>query len=158
MDIDEFLEKAQKAGLQLPAVHAGPTSGRAPESIDALFHIPLLALAIMVISRRSPFRTVLLGRQVGMLLVEHFAALRKTSDCLETSLTLRKRCADALAFLEAFRLVDVSHDSQRIVTLTKIGKNHIERQSRNTSDLGLLVRQLNNSQGRVSARVGADER
>jgi hypothetical protein len=104
-----------------------------------------------------PFRTVFLGRSVSMLLVEHFTALRNASHGLETSVTLRRRCADALAFLEAAGLVTVSQDNQRIVTLTQAGKNHIDHAARDNTDLGLLVRRLRISQERVMARIG-DER
>jgi len=122
--------------------------------MDALFHLPLLALASMVIARRTPFRTALLGRNVTILLLEHFAALRHSPHGLETSLTLRRRCADALAFLEAAGLAMISQDRQRLVTLTPAGKNQLDRTARDATDLGLLVRQLRMNQERVMARTG----
>jgi hypothetical protein len=76
---------------------------------------------------------------------------------LETSLTLRRRCADALALLEAAGLVLVSPDRLRAVTLSDDGKAHLDRAARNSTDLGLLVRQLKVTQDRVIARIG-DER
>lgn len=158
MNVDDFLESVSAAGLQLSPADAGAPPGRAPETMDALFHLPLLALAVMVMARRTPFRTVVLGRSVAMLLVEHFPALRRSPHGLETSLTLRRRCADALAFLEAVELATVSQDRQRIVTLTQAGKNHLDRGGRDTTDLGLLIRQLRITQERVRARVGNDER
>src|SRR5258706_15348375 len=124
----------------------------------ALFHFPLLALAVMIIARRTPFRTVVLGRNVALLLVEHFVALRRSPHGLETSLTLRRRCADALAFLEASGLATLSQDNQRIVTLTQAGKIHLDRSGRDATDLGLLIRQLRITQERVKARTGNDER
>jgi hypothetical protein len=158
MDIDAFLERVSAIGLRLPSATPGQAPGWAPETVDALFHLPLLALTMMIIARRSPFRTVALGRNVAMLLVEHFAALRRAPHGLETSLTLRRRCADALAFLEAAGLVDVSRDSQRVVTLTTAGKKQIDRGRRDSSDLGLLIRQLRITQDRVRARIGNDDR
>ena len=48
--------------MQLPA---GDTYARsatdAPETVDALFHLPLLAMAIMTIARREKFQTMNLG-------------------------------------------------------------------------------------------------
>lgn len=157
MDVDAFLESVSSTDIRLPAPDADITPGRAPETMDALFHLPLLALAAMIIARRTPFRTALLGRNVAMLLVEHFAALRHSPHGLETSLTLRRRCADALAFLEASGLAVISQDPQRIVTLTQAGKNHIDRAAHDATDLGLLLRQLRINQERVRARIG-DER
>jgi hypothetical protein len=149
MDVDAFLESISTSGLRLTAAGTDALRARAPETMDALFHLPLLALAMMVIARRTPFRTVALGRNVAMLLVEHFSALRRT---------LRRRCADALAFLEAAKLVAVSPDSRRDVTLTPEGKRHLDRAAREANDLGLLVRELARNQERVKARIGANER
>lgn len=158
MDVDAFLETVSKAGLRLAPANTAALRARAPETMDALFHLPLLALALMVIARRTPFRTVALGRNVAMLLVEHFSALRRSPHGLETSLTLRRRCADALAFLEAAKLAAVSPDPQREVTLTAEGKRHFDRAAREANDLGLLIRELLRNQERVKVRVGGDER
>lgn len=134
MDVDTFLESVSATGIRLPVPAEDITPGRAPENMDALFHLPLLALAVMVIARRTPFRTVVLGHKVAILLPEHFAALRHSPHSLETSLTLRRRCADALAFLEAAGLAIVSKDDVRTVTLTQAGKTHIDRAARDTTD------------------------
>jgi hypothetical protein len=108
----------------------------------------------MVMARQSPFRTLVMGRHVAMLLVEHFTALRNSSHGLETSLTLRRRCADALAFLEAAGLVAVSDDRIRLVSLTNSGKSQLAAATRDATDLGLLVRKLRISQDRTVARMG----
>jgi hypothetical protein len=158
MNVDEFLESLSATGLRLP-VPARAALGRAPETIDALFHLPLLALAVMVVARSTPFPTSALGRNVALLLVENFRDLHSSQLGLATSLTLMHRSADALAFLEAAGLAAVSQDRRRIVTLTPAGKSHLDRASRNDkTDLGLLIRQLRTNQERVKARIGGDGR
>lgn len=142
MDVDAFVNSVSSTDIRLSTPGADTASRRAPETIDALFHLPLLALATMILARRTPFRTAVLGSKVAMLLVEHFAALRRSPHGMETSLTLRRRCADALAFLEAAGLVTISDDRQRTVSLTLVGKTHIDHALHDTTDLGLLVRQL----------------
>lgn len=154
MDIDTFLESFAERDLKLSVSVAEELPGRTPETMDALFHLPLLALAAMIIARRAPFPTFSLGRKVAMLLVEHFAALRGANQVLETSVTLRRRCADALAFLEAAHLVSISGDHRRNVSLTEAGKKHVDAAGRDASDLGSLVRQLRTSQERLKARIG----
>jgi len=156
MNVDAFLEQISERNLSLPAARES-TNRRAPERIDALFHLPLLALAIMVIARRKPFMTTVLGSNVALLLTEHFTALKHTPHALETSLTLRRRCADALAFLEAAGLVAITADRLRTVTLSGEGKINLDRATRDATDLGLLVRQLKTTQDRVLSRIG-DER
>jgi hypothetical protein len=44
------------------------------------------------------------------------------------------------------------------VTLTQAGKTHFDRGSRDSSDLGLLIRQLRIAQDRLRARAGDNER
>jgi hypothetical protein len=157
VNVDEFLESVATTDMTLSSTAANDVRGRSPEAMDALFHLPLLALATMVIARRTPFRTIALGRNVTMLLAEHFTALRHSPHGLETSFTLRRRCADALAFLEAADLATISKDAQRVVALSEKGKSHLDRAARDQTDLGLLVRQLKTNQERNLARIG-DER
>jgi hypothetical protein len=85
VNVDDFLESVAATDLRLSTVNAVALPGRAPEIMDALFYMPLLALTMMVIARRTPFRTVALGRSVVMLLVEHFVALRQSPHGLETN-------------------------------------------------------------------------
>jgi hypothetical protein len=154
MNVDAFLESVSDPDLRLRPADAAALRARAPETIDALFHLPLLALAIMVIARRTAFQTVALGRNVAMLLVEHFTALRRSPHGLQTSLTLRRRCADALALLEAAGLVTVSSDVKREVALSQSGKQHLDHMSREGTELGLFVRQFRANQERVRVRSG----
>jgi hypothetical protein len=154
MNIDEFLEQVSSTDIRLSTGKAEAPTPCAPETMDALFHIPLLAIAIMVIARKESFRTAVLGTRVAMLLVEQFAALRRMPHGLGTSLTLRRRCAEALAFLESAGMVSISQTGERNVSLAQTGKEHVDRGSRDNGDLGLLVRQLRINQERVRARVG----
>jgi len=158
MNIDEFLLNIHDSDVHLSAAKDAVPVRTAPETMDALFYMPLLALSIMVIARKTPFRTMTLGRSVAALLIEHFPALRSSPPCLENSITLRRRCADALAFLEAAQLVVVSEDHERTIVLSEIGKKHFDTRTREASDLGLLARQLRITQERVKARFGADGR
>ncbi len=157
MDVNSFLEGIAGAELKFSFSASEISIGRPPEKMDALFHLPLLALATMVIARNKSFPTSSLGRVVAQLLIEHLNALHQAPHGLETSITLRRRCADALAFLEAAGLTDISPDRQRLVTLSRNGKTHLDRAAQHETDLGLLVRQLRISQHRVIARYG-DER
>jgi hypothetical protein len=154
MDVDRFLERIADRRIGLPATQG--FQRRPPETVDALFHLPLLVVAVMVIARQAPFETALLGRKVAALLVEHFTALQRSPHALETSLTLRRRCADVLAFLEAVGLVTISQDRRRTVSLSPAGKSHVDRAARDATDIGLLVRQLRIKEDRAKARVGGE--
>lgn len=154
MNVDSFLESVSERDLKLRPQDAAALRARAPETVDALFHLPLLALAVMVIARRTPFQTFAMGRSVALLLTEHFSALRRSPYGLQTSLTLRRRCADALAFLEAAGLVTVSADKRRDVALSQAGRQHFDKMIRDRTELGLFVRQLRVSHERAKSRIG----
>lgn len=158
MDVESFLKKLSAADLRLSTTEDRLPSRSSPETIDALFHLPLIALVVMVIATQANISTASFGRKVAVLLVEHFSALGRSPHGLETSLTLRRRCADALAYLEAAKLVTVSNDPTRDITLTQVGKNRLEVASRDAGDLGFLIRQLRINQRRAMARSGRDER
>ena len=158
IDIDTFRERVSGTTLRLPAIDPAEMRTRAPETVDALFHLPLLALAIMTIARSKPLRTVNLGGSVAALFVEHFYALRQRAHALEASLTLRRRCVNALVFLETVGLVTVSRDRKRTIELTAAGKGQLDKARTTETDLGLLIRGLRASHSRAVARRGIDER
>ena len=158
MDIEAFRASVAGTVLGLRPVDPAEVRTRVPETVDALFHLPLLALAILTVARSNPFRTVNLGRNVATLLVERFYALRRSAHALEDSLTLRRRCVNALVLLEIVGLVAVSRDRKRIVTLTPAGKRQIDKARAASTDLGLLIRSLSVSYSKATARRDADER
>jgi hypothetical protein len=152
-DLELFIVRAGNQRLQAP-LGVDPTSAAAPETVDALFHLPLLALAIMTIARRESFQTINLGRRVAALLVEHFDALHNSSHSIDSSLTLRRRCVSALVFLEMMGLATVSRDRWRFIELTPNGKRCLDDARQQATDLGLLVRGLRISQDKSAARLG----
>jgi hypothetical protein len=154
-DLELFAERAGELRLRLPGgeAYAEAATG-VPETVDALFHLPLLALAIMSIARRETFETANLGRRVAAVLVEHFRALRNSAHSMETSLTLRRRCVSALVLLEMVGLVTVSRDRLRFIELTPKGKKSLDDARQQADDLGLLVRGLRIAQDKSAARIG----
>jgi hypothetical protein len=154
-DLEIFLERVGNLRLRLPGgeSYADAATG-APADADALFHLPLLALAIMTVARRETFQTVNLGRRVAALLVEHFGALRNSAQALDTSLTLRRRCVSALVLLEIVGLVKVSLDRHRYIELTATGTKCLDDARQRATDLGMLVRGLRIAQDKSAARIG----
>lgn len=157
IDLDAFRDRVAGAGVGLPAVEPADMRSRVPETVDALFHLPLLSLAILTIARAKPLRTVSLGGTVAALLVEHFYALKERAHALEASLTLRRRCVNALVLLETVGLVTVSRDRRRVIELTADAKLRLDKARRAEGNLGVLIRGLRESHSRAAARRGSDE-
>jgi hypothetical protein len=151
--LDTFAQLIEGKDLRLRVHPDTFPETRRPAKTDALFHLPLLALCILVITKLEELTTEQTGRRVAHLLIEHFRSLRNLQT-LDWSMTLRRRCAEALTFLEAARLIDVHDAEVRRVTLTAGGKQALARGLRDESDVGQLARGLVRAQSRVTSRLG----
>ena len=67
-DERRLISRERLGDLKLRPQDAAALPPRAPETVDALFHLPLLALAVMVIARAPRFQTFAMGRSVALLL------------------------------------------------------------------------------------------
>jgi hypothetical protein len=153
-DIDGFARLIDGKGLRLGVQSDDVAEPRRPSRTDALFHLPLLAASILVIAKLDALTTEHVGRRVAHLLIEYFHSLRDVGT-LEWSITLRRRCAEALTFLEAAKLVEVEGIDVRIIGLTSAGKEVLLGGLREESDVGQLARGLMRAQSRSLARTGA---
>lgn len=151
MNIDDFAKQLAHSDVRI-SISSQIDSKRIPATDDALFHLPLLSLAILVLASRKDFTTAVVGNWVTRLLAEQFVALRRTSGALHSSLTLRRRSADALAYLEAVGLVVISNDHIRSIGLTELGKRKLRGVAGASNDGGLLYRQLVTNRQRVESR------
>jgi hypothetical protein len=152
--LDHFARAISGSEMRLNVSVEALREPRRPAKTDALFHLPLLALCTLLISKMGALTTEQLGRRIAHLLIEHFHGLRNV-ETLEWSMTLRRRCAEALAFLEAARLVEVGEDACRFIVLTTEGKAVISRALRHEDDVGLLARGLLRAQSKARLRAGA---
>lgn len=153
-EVEEFARRIQDKGFRLDVDADTLPELRRPADTDALFHLPLLALAILVISKSEVLTSDRTGLRVAHLLIEYFQSLRDIRT-LEWSITLRRRCAEALTFLEAATLVQVQGHDLRAVDLTARGRELLTRGLRDETDLGQLLRGLMRAQARASLRRGS---
>lgn len=152
-DLDAFARLIDGKGLLLRVQEGSVAATRRPAKADALFHLPLLALSILVIAKVDVLTTEQVGRRVAQLLIEHFKDLHDVTT-LEWSITLRRRCAEALTFLETAKLIEVTGLDVRLIEPSPLGKETLARGLRNESDVGLLARGLVRAQSRAAMRVG----
>jgi hypothetical protein len=155
-DIDDFIADVRGRDLRLRFSEERSPVPRPPERIDAIFQIPLLCLATLVVVYDRSSTVGALGRRVAELLAEHFVGLREHSEPLTWSIVLRRRTVEALVFLEASALVDVARDSGHTVTIAKKAKVQLSRTRRTDSgDAAQLVRGLFVSAARAVGRRGS---
>lgn len=152
---ESFVSKAAAAHVHLKLDNAEDLSTRRP---DALFHLPLLSLTILTISaaRRAGVSTSEIGTWTALTIQRAFSGLNVSPQRLRFSVVLRKRCADALVFLEGAGLSEVSGGNSRIIRASKAGKELLRKAAADPeSDAGVLVRGLARSY--VAARKAGRE-
>lgn len=148
--LDEFAAEARKAGVHL-TVNAEHLDRVARLGTDGLFHIPLLALCMLIVARekKGAFATADLAAWVGATLGQHFSGIHAARRKLEWSLPHRRRCADALVFLENVQLVVVQEAPYRCVRCTAAGLEFIRKVLQSSDEIGVFCRGLIRSYRRV---------
>lgn len=123
MNFDTFFSTHSNDALREPV-----TDGRRAElGNDALFQLPLIALAILVLAKdkRKP-KVSELGQFIGETLEGSMPGFKGSSQQLGWSATLRIRTVTALNFLEYVGLVFVENDRGRI-NISDLGKKVVIR-------------------------------
>jgi hypothetical protein len=125
MRINEFFSEvaARQIEVQFDYADAAPAQRL---SNEALFHLPLIAITILMLSKGhvKPFVDEI-GQLVGDCYERAFTGFRWSAQHLGWSGSLRVRTVQALAFLEQAQLVDVDQ-IQRKVSATGLGRNVLE--------------------------------
>ncbi len=151
--LEQLIEAAMAANVRLQ-VNADGLDRVAGLSADTLFHTPLIALAILVVThaRHGELRTSELATWTLAVLAERFDPDGGTRSRLKWSVSLRARCADGLAILETVGLVDVVEGSLRRVSTSATGRALLSDLRVQITDVGALVRSLAKAHERVRLR------
>ena len=142
-DPHDFAVAADAAGLRLRADRAAMAKLRNTPT-DTQFYVPLLALAILVVARRKSdgLHTSELTTWTCATLARNFTDAEAAKQRFRWSFEIRRRCADALVFLENVGLVTIREDSSRLVKLTVPGLDFLRKCSDAETDVGRLTRAL----------------
>lgn len=117
-------------------------AAKTPDEI--LFQVPILALTLLVLARakKGELLTSEMTTWTCATLARHFRDARDGRRRVDWSFALRRRCADALVFLENRGLVTVLEAPQRRVKASASGLDFLRKALKATSELGVLVRAL----------------
>lgn len=141
--LDQFINSAEKENLR---IGVDSKSLRTMNHVrdESFFQHPLLSLCTIVIakSRREELKTADIPTWVGATLTRYFDGSAFIRRQLEWSLDYRRRCADAVVFLENLDLIAVSTDSDHRIRCTDRGHRFIREALRQTDETGVLVRGL----------------
>lgn len=141
MNYEEFFKEALETNLSLDFDNLGVSTSH-KLSNEALFHLPLIAMTILMLSksRRKPY-CAQIGQLVGECYERTFSGFKGSSQHLGWSANLRMRTVKALSFLEVSGLVEVDKRNARIIATDK-GKNVIEKTLSSDSDLSYTLKVL----------------
>lgn len=150
MNYESFFSEVKERGIELS--FDNPNQGATHRlSNEALFHLPLLAITILMLAkdRRKP-RIDELGQLVGECFERTFAGFKGSSQHLGWSANLRVRTVRALTFLETAHLVEIDKTKGRIGT-SDLGKTVIAAAlSNEESALSYILRVIERSYRNVS--------
>lgn len=125
MKINEFFNEVATRQLEVQFDYA---SGAPVQRLsnEAMFHLPLIAITILMLSkgRVRPFVDEI-GQLVGDCYERAFTGFRGSAQHLGWSASLRVRTVQALAFLEQAQLVEVDQ-IQKKVSVTDLGRDVLE--------------------------------
>lgn len=134
MNISEFFEQARRQGVEVSFDRLEPVRPM-KLSNEAMFHLPLIAITVLTISRSRMKPSVSeLGQVIGDCFEQTFSGFRGSAQNIGWSAALRVRTVQALSFLEVSGLVTVD-ESSRTISATDLGKRALIKAFAGGTDL-----------------------
>ncbi len=155
MSLEQFFVEAEQLNLRVELQDTGVPFVAHALSNEALFQLPLLAMAILTLAKaKSKPHLPEIGQLVGECLERTVAGFKGSSQDIGWSANLRIRTIKALTFLEATGLVYVDQQSREIVA-TNLGRAVYQYAIEEESPLALSLRVIETSYQniRTEARI-----
>jgi hypothetical protein len=141
MNLDEFFESVEARDVAVPV---GKDTQLRPYHLsnEALFHIPLIAMVLLVLAkdRRKP-AVAELGQVVGECLSATIAGFKGDALELGWSANLRVRTVRALAFLEVAGLVQIDNRKAKL-QITELGDKVVSKAAKGDDQLAVKLAQV----------------
>lgn len=152
MNLTEFFDEAERMKLR---VSVSDTRDPMPHSLsnEALFQIPLLAMAVLAISKsRSKPELPEIGQLVGECLKRTVVGFKGTSQDIGWSANLRIRTIKALTFLEATGLAEIDSRTREI-SVTALGRQVYEHAIEGETYLSVSLQTIERSYQNIRAEA-----
>lgn len=141
---EQFARDAKAAGIRLRVDPDRMASLESSPPSDTLFYVPLLALGVLVVGRNrlGGLHTSDITSWTCATLAHSLTGDSSARQRFHWSFQLRRRCVDALVFLEAMNLVLIEEKAARTVRLTPEGGAFLRNCVASASEIGRLTRSL----------------
>ena len=158
MKFAEFFNEVDVRGIEVEFDSPSPISPQRLSN-EALFHLPLIAITILMMSKGHAKPVIQeLGQLVGDCFERAFPAFRGSAQHLGWSASLRVRTVQAVSFLEQASLVEVDSTSKKI-SCTAVGRRVVDRALSKKDDLAETLAEVERSFRNIRAerqlRLGA---
>lgn len=150
MNFEDFFSEAKRLNVKLifdnDVLKAPPLL-----SNEALFHLPFLAMVVLMLSKvnRKP-KVNELGQLVGECLEKTLSGFKGSSQHIGWSSNLRVRTVKALTFLEITNLVQIDQGTKAI-SATARGRKIIEEATAGTNNLAITLQVIERTYRNISA-------
>jgi hypothetical protein len=143
-NFDKFIQLATQNEVFLKLNFGEKRNPDAAGGPDALFHVPLIALTVLVLAVKSKksLRVMEAATWLGMVIANVFHGYRGARQNIRWSFVMRQRCVDALSFLELAGFIVITDDDERTIVATDVGKKMVRDLGQSESDVGVLIRGL----------------
>ncbi|PTQ66854.1 hypothetical protein C8R26_1454 [Nitrosomonas oligotropha] len=150
MKFDEFFTESERLKINLRINRDSP---KAPLLLnnEALFHLPFLAMVVLMLSSvsRKP-KVHELGQLVGECLEKTLSGFKGSAQDIGWSSNLRVRTVKALTFLELTHLVTIDQNTKTI-TATPTGRKIIEGAISGTTNLAITLQHIERTYRNIAA-------
>lgn len=152
MSLNQFFDEAERLDLRVDVGAQGMPFAHALSN-EALFQLPLLAMAILAMAKsRSKPRLPEVGQLVGECLERTVVGFKGSSQDIGWSANLRIRTIKALTFLEAAALADIDVHSKEVAA-TALGREVYARAMKEETPLSLSLQIIEMSYQNIRAET-----
>ncbi|CAG9234929.1 hypothetical protein [Burkholderia vietnamiensis] len=141
MNLEQFFDSVEARDISIPVTREKQFRPYQLNN-EALFHIPLIAMVLLILAkdRRKPAVSEL-GQLVGECLSATTTGFKGDVQDLGWSANLRVRTVKALAFLEIAGLVRVDNRKSKL-QITELGEKVVSRAARGDDHLAIKLAQV----------------
>lgn len=125
------------------------------EKSEVLFHLPLLAMIVLVVTSRTKVKFAVedLNYWVTRVLLEIYPSFVYSEQRLRLSSAFRKRSVDAVVFLESSSFIEVQEvEGRRVINLTKDGRKFLSKNQIEAGEVSRILYKIEKSVSRILAK------
>lgn len=154
LTFEEIMALADKEKVQFNVQNTERNIAKNPYRTDALYYLPLISLSVLFLvrSKTNGYKLNDMNEWVVGILKDLYDGISESGLELMWSISMKRKIADSVVFLESVNLVVVSDSTTRMVKITKEGRSLINKFVKDTGEDGVLLRKVRAALANCKAR------